>query len=264
MTLDELTTPFERRRVIEYGKDGNKAIRRWYEVQQVDGALYRTRDFPDWLGVPQSKLCVFFEGAKDGLRWQWIKQPGSYAVETVKRAAERDRVDSLPAMMEDLESRMGSGKFVGNAEIEFIRQFDAAAADRLAEYRRGYYSRIEERERRERLERQAGEDAEKARRQAELEAAKAAYLGWADGMPPMRFGRARAVLEKTVRHKGRTMPARDFVVSLVKDGWKPARLEGGPKAEHRLARDGLSYAVNKTEYDFAVYLSEHAEVLDRG
>lgn len=158
---------------------------------------------------------------------------------------------------------MGSGKFIGNAEIEFIRQFDAAAADRLAGYRRDYYARLEERERRERLERQAEEDAEKARRQAELEAARAAYLGWADGMAPMRFGRARAVLEKTVRHEGRTMPVRDFVVSLVKGGWKPVKLEDRPRAEYLLARDDLGYRVSKTEYDFAAYLSEHAEVLDR-
>ena len=27
MTLDKITTPFERRRVIENGKDGNKVVR---------------------------------------------------------------------------------------------------------------------------------------------------------------------------------------------------------------------------------------------
>ena len=44
MTLDQLITPFERRRVIEYGKDGNKVVRHWYEVQHVIGTLYKTKE----------------------------------------------------------------------------------------------------------------------------------------------------------------------------------------------------------------------------
>ena len=44
MTLDKITTPFKRRRVIEYGKDGNKVVRHWYEVQHVIGTLYKTKD----------------------------------------------------------------------------------------------------------------------------------------------------------------------------------------------------------------------------
>lgn len=49
MTLNNLMTPFERRRVIEYGKDGNKVVRHWYDVQHVIGSLYKSKDFPnDW------------------------------------------------------------------------------------------------------------------------------------------------------------------------------------------------------------------------
>lgn len=36
MTLNNLMTPFERRRVIEYGKDGNKVVRHWVP-QKKDG-----------------------------------------------------------------------------------------------------------------------------------------------------------------------------------------------------------------------------------
>ena len=60
MTLDNLTTPFERRRVIEYGADGNKVVRRWYEVQHVIGSLYKSKDTPDDRGELEFKLFVFF------------------------------------------------------------------------------------------------------------------------------------------------------------------------------------------------------------
>ena len=43
MRLNELTTPFERRRVIEYGADGNKVVRHWYEMRHVIGPLYMSR-----------------------------------------------------------------------------------------------------------------------------------------------------------------------------------------------------------------------------
>lgn len=32
MTLEQLTTPYERRRVIEYEAAGNKVVRHWYEM----------------------------------------------------------------------------------------------------------------------------------------------------------------------------------------------------------------------------------------
>ena len=43
MTLENLTTPFERRRVIEYGADGNKVVRHWYVVQHVVGSIYKSK-----------------------------------------------------------------------------------------------------------------------------------------------------------------------------------------------------------------------------
>ena len=60
MTLDKITTPFERRRVIEYGKDGNKVVRHWYEVQHVVGSLYKSENTQsEWNGL-ECKLFIFF------------------------------------------------------------------------------------------------------------------------------------------------------------------------------------------------------------
>ena len=44
MMLTEVNTPFERRRYIGYGMDGNKAVRHWCEVQLVSGSLYKSRN----------------------------------------------------------------------------------------------------------------------------------------------------------------------------------------------------------------------------
>lgn len=274
MTLQELMTPFERRRVIEYGKDGNKVVHHWYEVQQVDGAIYKTRDFPDEHGTPQFKLCIFFEGIQNGLRWQWMSHPGRYTVEQIMDAAKRDCVDSMTTMLADLFGRIEAEKFIGNAQIEFVRQFDPTAADRFAKHREDYYAKKEEDERRRQQECEAEAAAEKARQQAELEAAKAKYLGWADTMSPMRFGKVDGVLGSLVRCDGKVMTRREFVIQAVKDGWTPEQRDGvtswygsrwepkqsKPKTEYCLVKENFSYKVSKTEFDFALYIVEHKEV----
>lgn len=278
MTLDQISTPFERRRVIEYGKDGNKVVRHWYEVQQVAGSIYKTRNFPDEWGVPNFKLCIFFDGVHDGLMWQWMSRPEHWTAEGMSNSAKRYKMDSMTSMLADLLSRMDEGRFIGNAEIEFARQFDKTAAEKFAQHRLDYYARkeAEERERRRVLEEQ--EAAEKARQQAELEAAKAKYLGWADAMSPMRFGKVDAVLGSLVRCDGKVITRREFVIQAVKDGWMPEQKDGvtswygskwepkqsKPRTEYCLARDNYSYKVSKTEYDFALHLMEHKEILGRG
>ena len=43
-TLEQLDTPYERRRVIEYGVDGNKVVRHWHDVQHIAGPLYKSKE----------------------------------------------------------------------------------------------------------------------------------------------------------------------------------------------------------------------------
>ena len=274
MTLQELTTPFERRRVIEYGKDGNKVVRHWYEVQHVIGTIYKTMETKNEWGDLLFNLVVFFDDKSDGLMFQQMAHPDRYTVEKIADTMRLCQVDSVTNMYADLNERMEQNKFIGNAQIEFLRQFDSAAAEHYAQYRLDYYARKEakETERRRALEEQ--EAAEKARQQAELEATKAKYLGWADTMPPMRFGKVDAVLGALVRCDGKVMTRREFVIHAVKDGWMPERKDGvtnwygskwepkqsKPRTEYRLVKDNFSYKVSKTEFDFALYLVGRNEV----
>ena len=43
MKLKELNTPFEKKRMLAYGRDGNTAVRRYIEVQRITGNLYKSR-----------------------------------------------------------------------------------------------------------------------------------------------------------------------------------------------------------------------------
>ena len=141
------------------------------------GSLYKSKDFPNDWGELEFKLFVFFDGKCDGLRFEWLSHPECYTVERVADTMCRCRVDSMTHMYLELNDRMEQDKFIGNAEIEFIRQFDPAAADRYAKHREDFYARRAEQERTKALARQAEKDANRAKAQAELAAEKAKYLG---------------------------------------------------------------------------------------
>lgn len=271
MTLNNLLTPFERRRVIEYGKDGNKVVRHWYDVQHVIGSLYRSKEFPNNRGELEFKLFVFFDDKCDGLQFEWLSHPERYTVEQVADTMRHCRVDSMTHMYLELNDRMEQNKFIGNAQIEFIRQFDSAAADRYAQYREDFCARKAEQERAESLARQEKEAAKRAKEQAELAAEKAKYLGWVDDMPPLRFGQVAVLMNTSIRVDGKITTRREFIINSIKDGWVPQKKDGvtswykrggeykesGPRTEYKLHREGFVYKISKTEYDFAVYLVEH-------
>lgn len=267
MTLNELTTPFERRRVIEYGVDGNKVVRHWYEVQHVVGSVYKDEDCKNQWGDAECRLFIFFPGADSGLFIQTLRHTENVTVEQLEKDAERVGLDTAERMICMLDGRVANGQFIGNAQIEFVQQFDTAAAARYTQHRADYYARKEEQERQEALARQAKEAEEEAKRLAEIEAEKAKYMGWADNMTALRFGKVKAKLEKLARFDGKVMSYREFIIQTVKDGWMPQKKEGvtswygkwepkesKPRTEYRLCKGNLCYTVSKTEFDFAEFL----------
>ena len=223
--------------------------------------------------IVRGKLFVFFDGKCDGLRFEWLSHPECYTVERVADTMCRCRVDSMTHMYLELNDRMEQDKFIGNAEIEFIRQFDPAAADRYAKHREDFYARGAEQERTKALARQAEKDANRAKAQAELAAEKAKYLGWVDDMTPLRFGQVSALMDTSIRVDGKITTRREFIINCIKDGWVPQKKDGvtswykrggeykesNPRTEYELHKEGFVYVykISKTEYDFAVYLVEH-------
>ena len=275
MTLDQLISPFERRRVFEYSKDGNKVVHHWHEVQNVIGPLYKSRDNTNQCGDLEFNLFIFFPGTDIGLLYQRMVHPGRYTVEQMAGSISRDCLDSPFHMICDLNERMTKDQFIGNAQIAFVRQFDPLAADKYAEYRENRCARREAKQREadqvQEVQRKAAEEAEKAKQQADLTAAKARYFGWVDNMTPMQFGRVRRKMESLIRSEGTVMTLREYVISLLKDGWVPQKKEGvttwygskwapkksKPKTVYQLSKGDFCYEVSKTEFDFAVYLTEH-------
>ena len=81
-------------------------------------------------------------------------------------------------------------------------------------------------------------------------------------------------MESLVRVNGEVMPKREFIISLLKKGYTPQLRENvvswnkrtgeqnKPKTEHRMTDRERFYVVSKTEFDFAMYIEAHQEVIN--
>ena len=271
MTLAELTTPFERRRIIEYGSDGNKVVRHWREMQQITDTLYKGKEETNEWNETEFDIFLCFHGVHDGTRlMKKMKHPEWYTIDKMQESAIKASYDSVEHYLSSLDELVNGGRWIDNATIDFARQFDTGRADKYAEHRAAYIKKREEAER-------VRIEEEEKKRIAELEEEKrrdteerAAYFGWVDQMTPMKFGKVKSSMEKLIRIDGKVMTKRDMIITCVRDGWAPERKdnvvtyygskwnvkESKPKTEYKLKKDGYAYVINKTEFDFATFLYE--------
>ncbi len=267
MTLAELTTPFQRHSIIDYKADGITVCCRRCWMQHMDGPLYKGKEHINRHGESEFNLFVVYDGIEQGLLYgRRIRHPEWYTVEKCRDGLRRCGYDTLEHYLAGMEKRIQEGRFVGNADIAFIRQFDSPLADRYARHRKEYYARREAEERRW-AEAAKAAKAEKEAEQARLEAARKAERdklhGWADGMSALRFGKAMASLHKQIRIEGAVMRRYEFVLWALQNGWMPVQREvigprsGKPQKEYRLQKERVFYPVTKTEFDYAVFLAGH-------
>lgn len=250
------------------GNRCNRVVRHWCEVQHVIGSLYKSKNIQSEQSGLECKLFIFFPDVDSGMFLQILEHAERVPVEELGENLKKLMLDSAVNMISNLNSRMEKNLFIGNAQIEFIRQFDPAAAEHYARYRLAYLARREEAIRQEALAQQERQAAKEAQRLTAIEAERAQYLGWADEMAAMRFGKVKAQMEKQSRFDGKVMSRRDFIIQSIKDGWVPKKTEGvttwygsrwepkesKPKTVYTLNRDGFCYKLSKTEFDFAEFL----------
>ena len=183
-------------------------------------------------------LYLFFEVGKDGLLYQYnMRHPEQYTPEKMMEEIERVGYDTLEHFLTTFDQSVVEGKFIGAAVIEFVRQFDTERGNRYAQHRLDYIARQEEKHRRLAAERAEKAAQKEAQRKAAEQAARAKYLGWADQMTAMQFGKVSSVLDVLIRVDGKVMTKREFVISRMKDGWTPTKKEGVVSYYHRPQQD---------------------------
>ncbi|WP_300346044.1 hypothetical protein [uncultured Oscillibacter sp.] len=135
MTLAELTTAYERRQIIDYTSNGISTQCRRHEMQQVSGPLYKGRETVKKGSEPQFNLFLVFAGIEKGLVYnRGMKHPEWYQVEDCMETLQQIGYDTLEHFLVAQEEAIQHDRHIGNAVIDFIRQFDPPRADRYAQY----------------------------------------------------------------------------------------------------------------------------------
>lgn len=277
MAMKDLTTPFQRRRFLEYGSDGNKVVRHYHNVQQVGGTLYKGENKTTRWGETVYDLFILFPDVVNGLRYAHeVRDMGDSLgmssglpqSEQYLAFVKQNGLDSVEHFLQTMDARVTENRFIGNAQIAFARQFSPERAEVYAKHRAAYLEDKAEQAAQRQRELEAKAAEVERLHQEEERGLREQYLGWADTMTPMQFGRADSCLSKLIRVDGKVMPKRDFVIQMVKDGWLPVQKDGvttwygsrwdkresKPRTEYHLQKENLSYKVSKTEYDFAKYI----------
>ncbi len=221
MHITELQTPYVKRKVIEYGsgRNYNTPVRHWHEVQQVTGPLYKSREAENQYGEQECDLYIFYDGIPAGLRYMRKKLIDDRDTpEYLMSLVETGGLGSLSSYLEGLKQDMENDRWVGMADIEFVKQFDEAKAQRLAIYRQGRLELREQALQKKKSERLAKEAAEAEKLRHEKQAQRDAFLGWADGMTELRFGQVKKVMARKGKLNGTVMTRREFVFKLLQEG----------------------------------------------
>ena len=174
MKLNELTTPLERHGIMHYAADGNKIVRHNYDMQQISGPLYRGVERRNDFGELCFDLFLVYPGVRYGLRFERMARIwDDYTAEKLLARVKDAKMDSPESYAQGCMNRMNEGTYIFTVDIEFVRQFDSALAERCAAYRLDYLEKKKQRDAARRAQQQAEEEARKreqdARDEAELQ-----------------------------------------------------------------------------------------------
>ena len=193
MKLKELNTPFEKKRMLAYGRDGNTAVRRYIEVQRITGNLYKSRtEIVGW-GYEQCRLYLFFPGCPAGLDLGHLSFFGERTVEDMEQDYTANGLDSPEHFIETTDRQAADGGFIGNTLIEFVKGWSPEKAEEYAAIRQSRLDELENRRAQEAAKRLEERKKQEERAKQEKEARKASLLGWGDSLPELQLNRALAV-----------------------------------------------------------------------
>lgn len=101
---------------------------------------------------------------------------------------------------------------------------------------------------------------------------KNTYFGFGENLKPMQRARKYKSLDKLIRHNGTVMMEKEFIYTLLKEGYRPhieanysyysKRLDAmaKPKTDYQMLNEQTSsfYSITKTAHEFASYIVENS------
>lgn len=131
MKLQELTAPFERKKVVAYKSDHTTAFVKGIELQPVCGTLYRDATAYDSYHQGRCSLYAYFDCVGLGIYLNALYNPDERDLDEIQGLGEQMPISSLEAYTIDLVRRTKAQEFISNTELEFAR---LAIPDRFPDF----------------------------------------------------------------------------------------------------------------------------------
>lgn len=272
MNVGIVQTGYEKKQVIEYKNDGNTVVSKKKLVKKVSDTIYVSEPYRIGSIDIYVDLYLFFDSeSKSGLKIETIIAE-NLKTDMVKKSVSREGspLYSVQNFKRFIDERIKNGLHIKMSEIIFICQYFPDCFGSYKKYHSDFMEKIRmesERESEIQKENERKLEAEKKKmKEEELNEKKALYLGFADSMTNIKFGRFHTIMNKKINIDGKIMTRREFVINFIKEGSIPKKSENvsyysrngktKPKTVYKLVyNSGCFYEITKSEYEFATFVS---------
>lgn len=173
MLLSELTTPFEKRKVITYNAEQTKAIYHNKNLQLISENVYRGEKTEDGY-ADYCSLYICYPGVPVGL---WITDVRTnYTIEEVLEYVRRKNLDTKEHYLADMKERVVRQDHFRFTEIMFVKQVAPELEAEMWESRKMFAEKVEEQRKIEKAQREAEELAYVQEKNKEFEEAVTALF----------------------------------------------------------------------------------------
>lgn len=157
MSILNLTTPYEKKRIITYASDGIKAIYHNKDIQLIAGNVYKDKEEADQWGQIHCNLYCYFDNIKIGIDIGGMTCLNSREPEEMKEAAIRNCLDTTDNFIAMLDDNVINCRHIGNAQIELAKYIKP---ERVAAYEQARldYRAMKDRQEEERWAKREAED----------------------------------------------------------------------------------------------------------
>ena len=157
MTISEVTTAYEPKKVITLDNSGNKVIKPYRQVRQLYKSIYSTEPKDTGYYYKPVKLFAFYG---DNIGIEIGNSDDQTDIEKIIEMTDKNNVDTFEGFINWIKGKINSDIWINLAELEYLKAYKPELIAGAEKARAAWRAKQDERRRQEEAERNAREQAE--------------------------------------------------------------------------------------------------------
>lgn len=157
MTIAEVKTTYEPRKVITFDQSGNKVVKPYRNVKQLYKSIYSTEPKDDGYYYKPVKLFAFYG---DNIGIEIGNSDDQTELDKIIEMTDKNNIDSFEGFINWIKGKINNDIWVNLAELEYLKAYKPELIAGAEKARAAWRAKQDERRRQEEAERNAREQAE--------------------------------------------------------------------------------------------------------